>query len=139
MGRTLREHFMGMYKPALNNVISHIDRKGFITSLSAEYYFQKHIDRFERHYVKKYKDLEPFSDEFISIVFTEFHEYIEKNHRIKIIKLSKGEQSYVDYWAIYGFNEKLMEEAHNKYYKKKKQEQENETKILQEHLNKRHE
>lgn len=136
--RTLRQHFLSVYKLALDSVISHIEKRGFITSLAAEHYFQKHIDRFEKYYVKKHKDLEPFSEEFIGIIFTDFHDYIEKDSRIKVIRLSEEEQNYVDYWEIYGFDEKIMKGTHDKDYKRKKREQEKEREVLQQCLNKKY-
>lgn len=139
MGRTLREHFLSMYKPALDGVIAHINKRGYISDWDTGNYLQKEIDRFERYYVKKHKNLDPFSDDFVHLVFNEFlEEHVKKTTMIKIIRLSDEEQRYVNYGEIYGFDESVMLKAYRKVKKRKKQEHEKDKIILEESINKTH-
>lgn len=134
MGRTLREHFSGMYKPALAGVIAHIKRRGYISSWDAEDYLQKEIDKFEKYYVKRYKNLDPFSEDFVHLVFDEFLEkQVKKSPEIKTIQLSDEEQRYVNYGELYGFDESVMLKAHERVKKIKKLKNEK-NKIHFEHM-----
>jgi hypothetical protein len=117
--KTLRAHIKKWYELALKEVIKIIKKNGYASWRDVHDALQKHFSRFERYYVKKYR-VDPFSEEFVDLVFDEFYKKVREIPGMNVVLLEEGIVTPDGEREIYGFGDvrKIFYENEKKHIEK---------------------
>jgi hypothetical protein len=104
--KTLRSIVLEMYKRAEKRVSDKLQKKKYLTWEEFDQCLQIEFNRVEGYYIKKH-NVDPFSEEFVDIVFKEYENSVISALGLKTL-IPPQEEAELIGGGLLGFNEKLL-------------------------------
>jgi hypothetical protein len=107
---TLRSTILEMYEKAEDRVVKKLQKKGYLTYQGFEHCLQIEFNKLERYYMKKH-EVDPFSEEFVELVFDEYEHHAKSELGLKTLIPPDDEPDWME-GGLIGLDKDALEKAY---------------------------
>jgi len=110
--RTLKSTILEMYEKAENRVAKKLHKEGYLTYQGFDQCLQVEFNRLEKYYMKKHS-VDPFSEEFVELVFNEYEDHAKAKLGLKTLIPPNDEADWME-GGLIGFDKAVLEKAYRR-------------------------